>query len=252
MIQNRYWHRLPSVTTLGALNQLRWSRDGELSPASSTVALMLYVALHFMGEDVTEDGPLGIPLTTRIAAASYEDLMHAIGGVDRPTDGKVLIDNQDIYQLSDEKLAIFRRRQVGLIYQFYNLIPILTVEENIKLPLLLDHQKVDDDKFNELVRQLGIDDRLNHLPNQLSGGQQQRVSIGRSLIYSPAIVLADEPTGNLDSDASREIVELLIDSNQRLNQTILIITHDERSAMRAKRILALKDGKIVRDERVRK
>jgi putative ABC transport system ATP-binding protein len=179
-------------------------------------------------------------------------LMHAIGGVDRPTDGKVLIDNQDIYQLSDEKLAIFRRRQVGLIYQFYNLIPILTVEENIKLPLLLDHQKVDDDKFNELVRQLGIDDRLNHLPNQLSGGQQQRVSIGRSLIYSPAIVLADEPTGNLDSDASREIVELLIDSNQRLNQTILIITHDERIAMRAKRILALKDGKIVRDERVRK
>ena len=118
-------------------------------------------------------------------------LMHAIGGVDRPTDGKVLIDNQDIYQLSDEKLAIFRRRQVGLIYQFYNLIPILTVEENIKLPLLLDHQKVDDDKFNELVRQLGIDDRLNHLPNQLSGGQQQRVSIGRSLIYSPAIVQAD-------------------------------------------------------------
>jgi putative ABC transport system ATP-binding protein len=179
-------------------------------------------------------------------------LMHAIGGVDRPTDGKVLIDNQDIYQLSDEKLAIFRRRQVGLIYQFYNLIPILTVEENIKLPLLLDHQKVDDDKFNELVRQLGIDDRLNHLPNQLSGGQQQRVSIGRSLIYSPAIVLADEPTGNLDSDASREIIELLIDSNQRLNQTILIITHDERIAMRAKRILALKDGKIVRDERVRK
>jgi putative ABC transport system ATP-binding protein len=179
-------------------------------------------------------------------------LMHAIGGVDRPTDGKVLIDNQDIYQLSDEKLAIFRRRQVGLIYQFYNLIPILTVEENIKLPLLLDHQKVDDDKFNELVRQLGIDDRLNHLPNQLSGGQQQRVSIGRSLIYSPAIVLADEPTGNLDSDASREIVELLIDSNQRLNQTILIITHDERIAMLAKRILALKDGKIVRDERVRK
>ncbi|HPY63395.1 MAG TPA: ABC transporter ATP-binding protein [Bacillota bacterium] len=179
-------------------------------------------------------------------------LMHAIGGVDRPTDGKVLIDNQDIYQLSDEKLAIFRRRQVGLIYQFYNLIPILTVEENIKLPLLLDHQKVDDDKFNALVRQLGIHDRLNHLPNQLSGGQQQRVSIGRSLIYSPAIVLADEPTGNLDSDASREIVELLIDSNQRLNQTILIITHDERIAMRAKRILALKDGKIVRDERVRK
>lgn len=179
-------------------------------------------------------------------------LMHAIGGVDRPTDGKVLIDNQDIYQLTDEKLAIFRRRQVGLIYQFYNLIPILTVEENIKLPLLLDHQKVDDDKFNALVRQLAIHDRLNHLPNQLSGGQQQRVSIGRSLIYSPAIVLADEPTGNLDSDSSREIVELLIDSNQRLNQTILIITHDERIAMRAKRILALKDGKIVRDERVRK
>lgn len=179
-------------------------------------------------------------------------LMHLIGGVDQPTSGKVFIDGQDIYQLSEDNLAIFRRRQVGLIYQFYNLIPILNVEENMKLPLLLDKQKIDQEQFEELVRQLGLVDRLNHLPNQLSGGQQQRVSIGRALIYSPAIVLADEPTGNLDSEASQEIVRLLEESNQKYNQTIIIITHDERIAMKAKRILTMKDGQIVRDERVRR
>lgn len=179
-------------------------------------------------------------------------LMHLIGGVDQPTLGKVFIDGQDIYQLSEDNLAIFRRRQVGLIYQFYNLIPILNVEENLKLPLLLDRQKIDQGQFRSLVEQLGLTDRLNHLPNQLSGGQQQRVSIGRALIYSPAIVLADEPTGNLDSEASQEIIRLLEDSNQKYNQTIVIITHDERIAMRAKRVLTMKDGQVVRDERVRR
>lgn len=179
-------------------------------------------------------------------------LMHLIGGVDKPTQGKVLIDGQDIYTFSEDNLAIFRRRQVGLIYQFYNLIPILNVEENIKLPLLLDKQRVDERQFSDLVAQLGIADRLHHLPNQLSGGQQQRVSIGRALIYSPALVLADEPTGNLDSDASQEIIHLLEECNQRYRQTIVIITHDERIAMRAKRILTMKDGKIVKDERLRR
>lgn len=179
-------------------------------------------------------------------------LMHLIGGVDQPTSGKVFIDGQDIYQLSEDNLAIFRRRQVGLIYQFYNLIPILNVEENMKLPLLLDKQTIDAGQFDELVNQLGLRDRLGHLPNQLSGGQQQRVSIGRALIYSPAIVLADEPTGNLDSESSQEIVRLLEESNQKYNQTIIIITHDERIAMRAKRVLTMKDGQVVRDERVRR
>lgn len=179
-------------------------------------------------------------------------LMHMIGGVDQPTSGKVFIDGQDIYQLSEDNLAIFRRRQVGLIYQFYNLIPILNVEENMKLPLLLDKQKIDQAQFDELVQQLGLGDRLKHLPNQLSGGQQQRVSIGRALIYSPALVLADEPTGNLDSEASQDIIQLLEDSNERYHQTVIIITHDERIAMRAKRILTMKDGQVVRDERVRR
>lgn len=179
-------------------------------------------------------------------------LMHMLGGVDRPTSGHVYIDGQDIYQLDENKLAVFRRRQVGLIYQFYNLIPILNVEENIKLPLLLDGQKVNERQFAELVLRLGLEDRLRHLPNQLSGGQQQRVSIGRSLIYSPALVLADEPTGNLDSEASEDIVRQLVDSNERYKQTILMITHNERMAMRAKRVISMKDGQIVRDERVRR
>lgn len=179
-------------------------------------------------------------------------LMHLLGGVDRPTSGRVIIGDRDIYRLNEDNLAIFRRRQVGLIYQFYNLIPILNVEENIKLPLLLDGQKVDETRFLELVRYLKLEDRLKHLPNQLSGGQQQRVSIGRSLIYAPALILADEPTGNLDQENSAEIVRMLKESNEALQQTIVIITHDERIAMQAKRILTMSDGKIVRDERLRK
>lgn len=179
-------------------------------------------------------------------------LMHMLGGVDRPSSGRVIIAGRDITQLNEDNLAIFRRRQVGLIYQFYNLIPILNVEENIKLPLLLDGQKVDEKHFIELTHYLGLEDRLQHLPSQLSGGQQQRVSIGRALIYHPAIILADEPTGNLDQENSAEIVRLLKESNEKLQQTVIVITHDQRIAMQSKRVLTMSDGKIVRDERVRR
>lgn len=179
-------------------------------------------------------------------------LMHMLGGVDRPSSGRVIIAGRDITQLNEDNLAIFRRRQVGLIYQFYNLIPILNVEENIKLPLLLDGQKVDEEHFIELTHYLGLEDRLQHLPSQLSGGQQQRVSIGRALIYHPALILADEPTGNLDQENSAEIVRLLKESNEKLQQTVIVITHDQRIAMQSKRILTMSDGKIVRDERVRR
>lgn len=179
-------------------------------------------------------------------------LMHLLGGVDRPSSGRVIIAGRDITQLNEDNLAIFRRRQVGLIYQFYNLIPILNVEENIKLPLLLDGQKVDEEHFIELTHYLGLEDRLQHLPSQLSGGQQQRVSIGRALIYHPAIILADEPTGNLDQENSAEIVRLLKESNEKLQQTVIVITHDQRIAMQSKRVLTMSDGKIVRDERVRR
>lgn len=179
-------------------------------------------------------------------------LMHMLGGVDRPSSGRVVIAGRDITQLNEDNLAIFRRRQVGLIYQFYNLIPILNVEENIKLPLLLDGQKVDEEHFIELTHYLGLEDRLQHLPSQLSGGQQQRVSIGRALIYHPAIILADEPTGNLDQENSAEIVRLLKESNEKLQQTVIVITHDQRIAMQSKRVLTMSDGKIVRDERVRR
>lgn len=179
-------------------------------------------------------------------------LMHMLGGVDRPSSGRVIIAGRDITQLNEDNLAIFRRRQVGLIYQFYNLIPILNVEENIKLPLLLDGQKVDEEHFIELIHYLGLEDRLQHLPSQLSGGQQQRVSIGRALIYHPALILADEPTGNLDQENSAEIVRLLKESNEKLQQTVIVITHDQRIAMQSKRILTMSDGKIVRDERVRR
>ena len=164
----------------------------------------------------------------------------------------MIIAGRDITQLNEDNLAIFRRRQVGLIYQFYNLIPILNVEENIKLPLLLDGQKVDEEHFIELTHYLGLEDRLQHLPSQLSGGQQQRVSIGRALIYHPAIILADEPTGNLDQENSAEIVRLLKESNEKLQQTVIVITHDQRIAMQSKRVLTMSDGKIVRDERVRR
>ncbi len=174
-------------------------------------------------------------------------LLHLLGGVDRPTSGKVFVEGKDIYSLTDDKLAIFRRRQIGLIYQFYNLLPILNVKENITLPCDLDGRKVNEDKIKELLITLGLENRTKHLPNQLSGGQQQRVSIGRALINNPAIVLADEPTGNLDSKASDEIVELLKMSNKKFNQTIIMITHDLEIAKLADRIIKIEDGKIVKE-----
>ena len=174
-------------------------------------------------------------------------LLHLIGGVDRPTSGKVFINGKDIYKYNDDELAIFRRREIGLIYQFYNLIPILNVEENITLPLKLDCREVDEQKLNELLKILGIENRRMHLPNELSGGQQQRTSIGRALITNPAIVLADEPTGNLDSKSSDEIVELLKKSNKEYNQTIIMITHNMEIAKCADRILRIEDGKICED-----
>ena len=175
-------------------------------------------------------------------------LLHLIGGVDRPTSGKVYIDGEDIFNFNDDKLAIFRRRQVGLIYQFYNLIPILNVEENITLPLDLDNREVDKDTLNDMLQLLGLEKRRNHLPNELSGGQQQRTSIGRALITNPTIILADEPTGNLDSKASDEIVALLKKSNKDLKQTIIMITHNMEIAKVADRIIKLEDGKIVGEE----
>lgn len=178
-------------------------------------------------------------------------LLHILGGVDTPTDGHVYVDGTDITTLDETALAIFRRRQIGLIYQFYNLIPILTVEENMTLPLLLDDKKVDQAHFDSLVQVLGLQHRLGHLPSELSGGQQQRVSIGRALMNNPAILLADEPTGNLDSKNSKEIVELLRQFNKALNQTVIIITHDERIALDADRVIAVEDGKIVKDEVIR-
>ena len=176
-------------------------------------------------------------------------LLHLMGGVDRPTSGRVFIDDKDIYSFNDDKLAIFRRRQVGLIYQFYNLIPILNVEENITLPLALDNRKVDPEVLNDLLKRLGLENRRNHLPNQLSGGQQQRTSIGRALITNPSIILADEPTGNLDSKASDEIVEILKRSNKELNQTIIMITHNMEIAKECDRIIKIEDGKIANEEK---
>ena len=179
-------------------------------------------------------------------------LLHILGGVDRPTAGHVYLNGCDVYAQNEEQLAIFRRRQVGLIYQFYNLIPVLTVEENITLPLLLDGGKTNQDRLEELLGVLKLKERRGHLPNQLSGGQQQRVSIGRALINAPAVVLADEPTGNLDSQNSQEIVELLKLSNRKYKQTLIVITHDENIALQADRILAIEDGRITRDEVIRK
>ena len=178
-------------------------------------------------------------------------LLHILGGVDRPTSGKVFVDGTDVYAQNDEALAVFRRRQVGLIYQFYNLIPVLTAEENMTLPVLLDGRQVNQERLEELLDTLALKERRKNLPNQLSGGQQQRVSIGRALMNAPAVVLADEPTGNLDSKNSQEIVELLKLSNKRYGQTLIVITHDESIALQADRIIAIEDGKIVRDERVR-
>lgn len=178
-------------------------------------------------------------------------LIHTLGGVDRPTSGKVYMDGQDVYAQDEEKLAIFRRRYVGLVYQFYNLIPVLNVVENITLPVLMDGRKVNEERLDELLDILKLQDRRENLPNQLSGGQQQRVSIGRALMNAPAVVLADEPTGNLDSKNSQEIVNLLKYSNTRFNQTLIVITHDESIALQADRIIAIEDGRIVKDERIR-
>ncbi len=191
------------------------------------------------GEFVAIVGPSGSGKST---------LLHIIGGVDKPTSGSVIIENTDITKLDETALAIFRRRQIGLVYQFYNLIPILTVEENLTLPLLLDSRKPDKAQVDRIVSILGLSDRVKHLPNQLSGGQQQRVSIGRALINNPAIMLADEPTGNLDSENSKEIVNLLRHFNEALNQTVIMITHDEKIALSADRVITIQDGRIVGDE----
>ena len=195
------------------------------------------------GEFVAIVGPSGSGKST---------LMHLLGGVDRPSQGQIIVDGTEITALKEEKLAVFRRRQVGLIYQFYNLIPVLTVEENITLPLLLDGRKVDKETVDELLKQLGLTKQRHLLPNQLSGGQQQRVSIGRALIHHPAILLADEPTGNLDSRNTQEIMTLLRFSNKQRNQTCIVITHDENIALQADRIITIEDGQIVSDEVLRK
>ncbi|HHY23123.1 MAG TPA: ABC transporter ATP-binding protein [Clostridiaceae bacterium] len=194
------------------------------------------------GEFIAIIGPSGSGKST---------LLHILGGVDTPTNGKVFVENTDVYALDETKIAIFRRRQIGLIYQFYNLIPVLNVEENITLPLLLDGRKVNKEQLDEIINILGLEDRLSYLPNQLSGGQQQRVSIGRALINNPALVLADEPTGNLDSKNSAEIIELLKLSNKKYNQTLIIVTHDESIAMQADRIISIEDGRIAKDEVIR-
>jgi len=194
------------------------------------------------GEFTTIIGPSGSGKST---------LLHLLGGVDRPTSGKVFIDNTDIYALNESQLAIFRRRHIGLIYQFYNLIPTLNVEENITLPQLLDGRKVDKKRLDEIMTTIDLGSRIEHLPNELSGGQQQRVSIGRALITNPAIILADEPTGNLDSKNSKDVMELLKLSNKKFGQTLVVITHDENIALQADRIIAIEDGRIIRNEVVR-
>lgn len=194
------------------------------------------------GEFVAIIGPSGSGKST---------LMHAIGGVDAPTSGKIIVNGIDVYSQNNEQLAIFRRREVGLIYQFYNLLPILNVIENITLPVQMDHRPINNDRLNELIDLLGLKGREKHLPNQLSGGQQQRVSIGRALINAPSVVLADEPTGNLDSKNSKEIMELLRSSNKKYKQTLILITHDENIALMADRIISIEDGKIAKDEVIR-
>lgn len=195
------------------------------------------------GEFVAIIGPSGSGKST---------LLHILGGVDRPTSGRVYLDGIDVYGQNEEQLAIFRRREVGLIYQFYNLIPVLNVVENMTLPVQMDGRKVGEERLQELLKLLNLEDRKNHLPNQLSGGQQQRVSIGRALMNAPAIVLADEPTGNLDSRNSQEIMELLKFSNKKYSQTLVMITHDENLALQADRIIAIEDGRIARDEVIRR
>ncbi|MBQ9082619.1 MAG: ABC transporter ATP-binding protein [Clostridia bacterium] len=195
------------------------------------------------GEFVAIIGPSGSGKST---------LLHILGGVDRPSSGKVYMNGADVYAQNEQQLAIFRRRQVGLVYQFYNLIPVLNVTENITLPVLMDGQRVNQERLQELLETLKLTGRENHLPNQLSGGQQQRVSIGRALMNAPAVVLADEPTGNLDRKNSQEIMDLLKKSNEKYHQTLIIITHDESIALQADRIIAIEDGRIIRDEVIRK
>ena len=209
-------------------------------------------AVHAL-DDVSFSVPRGQLLAIIGPSGSGKStLLHILGGVDRPTSGHVYMNGEDVYSRSDTALAIFRRREVGLIYQFYNLIPVLNVVENITLPVLMDGRKVNDARLQELLDTLGLRDREKHLPNQLSGGQQQRVSIGRALINAPSVVLADEPTGNLDRKNSQEIVELLKYSNRQYGQTLIVITHDESIALQADRVLAIEDGHIVRDEVIRK
>lgn len=178
-------------------------------------------------------------------------LMNLIGGIDRPTSGNVIVDGKQIFEMSESSLAIFRRRNIGIVYQFYNLIPNLTVDENIMLPCLLDNRKPDAEKLSKIVETIGLSQRRDHLPGELSGGQQQRVSVGRALINDPAFILADEPTGNLDSKAGREIIELLMSANRKANQTLILITHDEKIALQADRILTISDGRMIRDEVMR-
>ena len=194
------------------------------------------------GEFIAIIGPSGSGKST---------LLHILGGVDKPDEGTVMINGQNIFELNEDRLAIFRRRFIGLVYQFYNLVPVLNAEENILLPHLLDGRAVDQERLDHIISYLGLDDRRHHYPNQLSGGQQQRVSIGRALFTHPLILLCDEPTGNLDRKNSEEIIKLLKDSNRRMKQTVLLITHDESIAMQADRIIAIEDGRIVRDEAIR-
>ena len=215
----------------------RYGKDSTLVEALKNVSFKVE-----KGEFVAIVGPSGSGKST---------LLHILGGVDKPTSGHVYVEGTDVFSLNENNLAIFRRRQVGLIYQFYNLIPILNVKENISLPVLLDGKEPDEKYLQELIETLGLENRVNHLPNELSGGQQQRVSIGRALIYHPSLLLADEPTGNLDSKSSHEIMELLEISNKRYGQTIIMITHDESLAMHADRIITIEDGKIIRDEKVK-
>ena len=215
----------------------RYGKDSTLVEALKDVSFSVS-----KGEFVAIVGPSGSGKST---------LLHILGGVDKPTSGHVYVEGTDVFSLNENNLAIFRRRQVGLIYQFYNLIPILNVKENISLPVLLDGKEPDQKYLQELIETLGLENRVNHLPNELSGGQQQRVSIGRALIYHPSLLLADEPTGNLDSKSSHEIMELLEISNRKYGQTIIMITHDEKLAMHANRIITIEDGRIVRDEKVK-
>lgn len=195
------------------------------------------------GEFIAVIGPSGSGKST---------LLHILGGVDRPTSGAVYMNGQNIYAQKEDQLAIFRRREVGLIYQFYNLIPVLNAVENITLPVLLDQRQINQERLKDLIRMLGLEGREGHLPNQLSGGQQQRISIGRALINAPAVVLADEPTGNLDSKNSQEIVALLRESHEKYKQTLIVITHDENIALQADRIISIEDGRLVRDEVIRR